>query len=100
MFVALFCFKNARGREKQLIDIWKNRESHLDGVPGIKEFHLLRGASDDNCTLFASHSIWESRAAFEVCTKSEAVRRAHAHAGAARVIYLGPPQFEGFVAVL
>jgi len=100
MFVAMNRFKIALGREQEFIDIWKNRESHLDGVPGFKEFHLLRGASDDNCTLFASHSIWESRAAFEVWTKSEAFRRAHAQAGAAREIYLGPPQFEGFDAVL
>src|SRR3569832_2977950 len=100
MFVAMNRFKIALGREQEFIDIWKNRESHLDGVPGFKEFHLLRGASDDNCTLFASHSIWESRAAFEVWTKSEAFRRALALAGAACVFFLGLLLFVGFVAVL
>lgn len=100
MFIAMNRFKIALGREQQFIDIWKHRESYLDTVPGFKEFHLLRGPSTEEYTLFASHSIWESRAAFEAWTKSEAFRRAHAQAGGAREIYLGPPQFEGFESVL
>lgn len=100
MFIAMNRFRIARGREHDFIEIWKNRESHLDAVPGFKEFHLLQGPGDDTATLFASHSVWESRQAFEDWTRSEAFRRAHAGAGTARDIYLGPPQFEGFDAVL
>lgn len=96
MFVAMNRFRIHLGREAEFIDIWKTRDSHLDGVPGFREFHLLRGASDEECTLFASHSIWDSGAAFEAWTKSEAFRMAHANAGASRDIYLGHPQFEGF----
>jgi heme-degrading monooxygenase HmoA len=51
--------------------------------------------------LFASHSVWESRAAFEAWTHSEAFRKAHANAGGAnRSLYLGPPQLECFEVVL
>jgi heme-degrading monooxygenase HmoA len=100
MFVAMNRFKIALGREDDFVNVWKNRETHLNSVPGFKEFHLLRGHSTDSYTLFASHSIWESRRAFEDWTKSEAFSKAHASAGSAKDIYLGPPQFEGFEAVI
>lgn len=100
MFIAMNRFRIARGREEDFVAVWKHRESHLDGVPGFREFHLLRGPMDEQCTLFASHSVWESRAAFEAWTRSEAFRRAHAGAGGTRDLYLGPPQFEGFDVVL
>jgi heme-degrading monooxygenase HmoA len=96
MFVAMNRFRIHPGRESEFVEIWRTRDSHLDGVPGFREFHLLRGASNEEFTLFASHSIWESAAAFEAWTRSEAFRKAHAGAGASRDIYLGPPQFEGF----
>jgi len=100
MFIAMNRFKIASGREDDFIQVWKNRETHLHTVPGFKEFHLLRGPGTDNYTLFASHSVWESRRAFEDWTKSDAFRKAHASAGSAKDIYMGPPQFEGFEAVL
>jgi len=100
MFIAMNRFKIAIGRENDFIEIWKSRESHLDNVPGFKTFHLLQGPSDENCTLFASHSAWDSAASFNAWTQSEAFRKAHAHAGSAKDIYLGPPQFEGFEAVI
>lgn len=100
MFVAMNRFKIAVGKEADFIEIWRNRETHLDQVPGFKTFNLLQGASNEEFTLFASHSIWESKEAFEAWTRSEAFRKAHANAGTSKDIYLGPPQFEGFEAVL
>ncbi len=100
MFIAMNRFKIAVGHEEAFIDIWKNRETFLESVAGFKEFHLLQGPTTDNYTLFASHSVWESGAAFENWTKSEAFRKAHANAGGSKDIYLGPPQFEGFEAVI
>ena len=93
-------FRIALGKENEFISIWKNRETHLENVPGFKEFHLLQGASTDEFTLFASHAIWDSVKDFENWTKSEAFRKAHANAGQSKDIYLGPPQFEGFEVVL
>ena len=100
MYVAMNRFKIARGREEEFVEVWRKRESYLDEVSGFREFHLLKGPSFDDHTLFASHSIWESRKSFEAWTRSEAFRKAHAQAGATKGIYLGPPQFEGFEAVL
>ncbi len=100
MFVAMNRFKIATGNENEFINIWKNRETHLESVPGFKAFHLLKGPTNEEYTLFASHSTWESAAAFEAWTKSEAFRKAHANAGSNKAIYLGPPMFEGFEAVL
>lgn len=100
MYVAMNRFRIAPGKEQEFIDIWKNRDSHLEEVPGFKEFHLLQGPTDEECTLFASHAIWESAEDFNNWTKSEAFRKAHANAGSAKGVYLGPPQFEGFEVVL
>jgi heme-degrading monooxygenase HmoA len=100
MFIAMNRFKIATGHEYDFISVWKNRETHLHTVPGFREFHLLQGPVAENYTLFASHSVWESRQAFENWTRSEAFRKAHASAGSAKDIYLGPPQFEGFDVVL
>jgi len=100
MFIAMNRFKIAPGREDEFIELWKNRESRLADVPGFKEFHLLRGAGNEEHTLFASHSVWASQAAFEDWTRSEAFRQAHSGAGASKGLYLGHPQFEGFEAVL
>ncbi len=100
MYVAMNRFKITPGREDEFLAIWKNRDTYLDEVPGFREFHLLRGPGNDDHTLFASHSLWDSRQAFEDWTRSEAFRKAHSHAGSAKGVYLGPPQFEGFEAVL
>lgn len=100
MFIAMNRFRIARGREEDFEEMWRRRDSHLSGVPGFREFHLLRGASDEEGTLYASHSVWESREAFEAWTRSEAFRKAHAKARAPEGTYLGPPRFEGFEVVL
>ena len=100
MFIAMNRFRIAPGREQEFIDIWKNLDTHLAGVPGFKEFHLLQGPSAEDATLFASHSTWESEQAFIDWTRSEAFRKAHANAGGSKGLYLGPPQFEGFNVVV
>lgn len=100
MFIAMNRFRVNLGQEDTFIDIWKNRETFLDTVPGFKEFHMLQGATDENCTLFASHTTWESKEAFEAWTQSEAFRKAHAGARSSKEIYQGPPKFEGFESIL
>jgi len=100
MYVAMNRFRIALGREAEFEKIWRERDSRLDEVPGFREFHLLKGPSDDDATLYASHTVWESRAAFEAWTKSDAFRKAHAGARAPEGVYLGHPRFEGFETVL
>jgi heme-degrading monooxygenase HmoA len=73
-----------------------SRDSHLDQVRGFVEFRLLKGPEADDHTLYASHTVWRSRANFEAWTKSEAFRAAHQSGGDNKPLYLGHPQFEGF----
>jgi heme-degrading monooxygenase HmoA len=100
VFIAMNRFRIALGREEVFEELWRRRDSQLAGVPGFQEFHLLRGPSDDTATLYASHSVWESRGAFEAWTESENFRKAHAQARAPQGTYLEHPRFEGFEVVL
>ena len=99
MYLTMNRFKVKPGCEQAFEEIWKNRDSHLHEVPGFKAFHLMRGGSANDHTLYASHTMWDSREAFQAWTKSEAFRKAHAGAGAHKDIYLGPPELEVFAAV-
>ena len=100
MFIAMNRFRIARGREEVFEDLWRKRDSHLEGVPGFREFHLLKGPQTDAESLYASHTVWATRADFEAWTESESFRKAHAQARAPQGTYLGHPQFEGFEVVL
>ena len=100
MYIAMNRFRIARGREEVFEQLWRERESHLEDVSGFREFHRLKGASDEEATLYASHSTWESGQDFEAWTKSEAFRKAHAGARAPEGVYLGHPRFEGFEVIL
>ena len=100
MFIAMNRFRIASGHETDFEELWRKRESYLDDVPGFRQFHLLRGPAEDGATLYASHSVWSSRAAFEAWTNSESFQKAHAQARAPRGTYLEHPRFEGFDVVL
>jgi heme-degrading monooxygenase HmoA len=96
MFIAMNRFRVKKGSENDFERVWLTRDSHLDEVPGFVEFHLLKGPENEDHTLYSSHTVWQSRAAFEAWTKSEAFRRAHSGAGSNKPLYLEHPQFEGF----
>ncbi|HEY7663466.1 MAG TPA: antibiotic biosynthesis monooxygenase [Xanthobacteraceae bacterium] len=96
MYIAMNRFRVKRGSEEAFEEVWLSRDSHLAKVPGFIDFHLLKGAEHDDHTLYASHSTWQSRAAFEAWTRSEAFRAAHRDAGQNKPLYLDHPQFEGF----
>jgi heme-degrading monooxygenase HmoA len=96
MFIAMNRFKVIRGSEADFQTVWTSRDTHLRDVPGFITFHLLRGPEREDHTLFASHTLWASRADFEAWTTSEAFRLAHRNAGGNKPLYLGHPEFEGF----
>ena len=100
MFIAMNRFRIAQGFEAGFETMWSNRESQLNSVPGFREFRLLKGPSDDAGTLYASHTVWESRDDFDAWRNSEAFTRAHAQAKAPQGTYLGHPVFEGFDVIL
>ena len=99
MFIAMNRFRVAHGREAEFEALWRGRPSHIANEPGFVAFDLLKGPSRDDHTLFASHTVWRDKAAFEAWTKSDAFRAAHAGAGAAKGMNLGHPEFEGFEAI-
>ena len=100
MYIAMNRFKIVKGKETEFENIWKNRDSHLEGVEGFKEFNLVKGNSEDSFTLYASHSVWESENDFLNWTKSEKFRLAHKGAGKHSEMYIGHPVFEGFKVVI
>jgi heme-degrading monooxygenase HmoA len=100
MFLAMNRFRIAPGKEQGFEQIWRERESFLEGVPGFVSFVLLKGPESDGEVLYASHSVWASRADFEAWTRSENFRKAHAQANAPKGTYLGPPNLELFEQVV
>jgi len=96
MFIAMNRFRVRKGSEDEFEKVWLTRDTYLDQVPGFLEFRLLKGPQTEDHTLYASHSVWQSRSAFEAWTKSEAFRAAHSRAGENKPLYLDHPQFEGF----
>lgn len=96
MFIAMNRFQVLRGQESAFEAVWLSRETHLESVPGFLGFNLLRGPEREDHTLYASHSRWASKDAFEAWTKSEAFRLAHRGAGDNKPLYKGHPHFEGF----
>ena len=88
-------FQIGLGKEEDFEKIWRDRETHLDKVPGFKSFNLIKGGSNETFTLYASHSTWKSKKDFLNWTKSEEFRAAHKGAGKHSSVYLGHPVFEG-----
>ena len=80
-------FKIVPGKETEFEKVWRERDTRL------KE-------TNDEFSLYASHSIWNSKDDFINWTKSEAFRLAHKNAGQHKDLYLGAPNFEGFEEVL
>ena len=99
MFIAMNRFRVRAEYSSAFEKVWRERDSHLEAVPGFVGFYLLKGAEGDDHVLYASHSTWHSRGDFESWTKSDAFRKAHKNAGQNKGLYLGHPEFEGFEAV-
>ena len=98
MFIAMNRFQVKKGSEGAFEQVWLSRDSYLDRMPGFVEFHLLKGPEAEDHTLYSSHTVWQSKAAFEAWTRSEEFRIAHARAGDSSTgsLYLDHPKFEGF----
>ena len=100
MFIAMNRFKIVLGAESTFEDIWRSRDSNLKDVPGFLTFNLIKGETNDDYTLYASHTTWKSKLDFTNWTKSEAFRKAHKGASNNKDLYIGHPEFEGFHIVI
>jgi hypothetical protein len=47
MFLAMNKFKIVKGREEDFEKIWRERDTHLQGVEGFKEFNLMKGSVEE-----------------------------------------------------
>lgn len=99
MFIAMNRFRVAPGSEAAFEKLWRERPSRIGEQPGLLSFNLLRGPGRDGHTLYASHTTWQTRDAFEAWTRSEAFRAAHRGSGESGTVTIGHPEFEGFEAV-
>ena len=100
MFLAMNRFKIALGFEDGFEKVWRERDSYLSEVEGFVSFNLMKGKATEEFVLYASHSVWQSKEAFEAWTNSEHFRKAHAQASAPKGTYLGHPDLELFDSVL
>ena len=87
MFIAMNRFQVAGGQGEHFETMWRERESQLNGVPGFVRFALLKGDREGE---YISHSTWESRAAFDTWTESQAFTDAHRGGSLAGVLATHP----------
>lgn len=74
MFIAMNQFQVHAEQGSGFEEVWRNRESYLQGVSGFVAFALLKG---DEAGDYISHSTWQSREAFLAWAQSDAFRKAH-----------------------
>jgi heme-degrading monooxygenase HmoA len=99
MFIAMNRFRVIRGAEADFEAVWLNREVFINRELGFVAFHMLKGPQTEEYTLYVSHTMWASPEDFENWTRSESFRAAHKSAGGGKPLYIGGPQFEGFVSI-
>ncbi|MQA00001.1 MAG: antibiotic biosynthesis monooxygenase [Dehalococcoidia bacterium] len=96
MFVAMNRFKVTEGQGDAFEQMWRERKSYLDQVPGFLHFLLLRGDEPGD---YISHSTWESRDAFVAWTQSESFASGHRQ-GSVQNVLQGPPVVSLYDAVI
>lgn len=97
MYITMNRFRVSPGKEGDFEEMWRRRESYLQEVEGFVEFRLLRGPEGE----YISHTLWESKEAFEGWVGSEAFHKAHARAGQTpKDMFQGPSQFTAYEVLL
>lgn len=96
MFVAMNQFQVKPERGAEFEEVWRTRESFLQGFEGFLAFHLLKG---DEAGDYVSHTMWRSRADFMTWATSDAFRKAHG-ARTPEGIILGHPRARFYDSVI
>jgi heme-degrading monooxygenase HmoA len=97
MYLAISRLKVESGKETEFEIGWKNREQNTHGVKGFKKFNLYKGIINKEFTLYIFHSEWNSENDFINWTKSESFQLAHINPDNQKNLYLGPPDFDGYL---
>lgn len=96
MFIAMNQFQVDPARGEEFEEVWRTRESFLQGFDGFVSFALLKGDEPGD---YLSHSTWASREAFLAWAQSDAFRRAHGMKLAEGVV-VGHPRARFYEAVI
>jgi heme-degrading monooxygenase HmoA len=99
MYEAMNKFWVNEERHGEFEEVWTNRDRHLKGVPGFKNFKLLKGEPKEGKRPYISYSLWNSEEEFWAWTKSEAFKKAHQNRTPEGII-MGPPEFNGYHVIL
>ena len=98
MYLAMSRLKVVCDKEAEFEEAWKKRQQNIDGVKGFKEFSLIKGSIiNKEFTLYIFHSEWNSETDFINWTKSDSFRIAHKDPNLQSNLYLGPPNFDGYI---
>ncbi len=89
MYIVMNRFTLNPGKNAEFEGRWKDRNSYLKTQAGFLRFRLLK--LDD--THYSSYAEWDSEAAFQAWTRSEAFRKAHGQ-GIPRDMFAAGPQLE------
>ncbi|OCG07124.1 antibiotic biosynthesis monooxygenase [Gilliamella sp. wkB178] len=103
MYIVMNRFKIKRGSEDAFIEIWRNRETHLNEMKGFNRFYFLQGKTEQEYTLFSSFAEWETKADFEAWVNSEQFHATHRNTSSRpnnRDIYFEPAELEFFDVIL
>jgi heme-degrading monooxygenase HmoA len=96
MFIAMNRFKVVEGKQAAFEEVWRERETYLEGVAGFVRFALLRSDAPGE---YVSHSTWRDREAFMGWMNSEAFVKGHRQGSLAGLLE-GPPQVSTYESVI
>jgi len=97
MYLAMSRLRVISGKENEFETAWKNREQETHGVKGFKKFNLFKGNVNKEFSLYIFHSEWNTESDFINWTKSDSFQLAHKNPTPQGNLYLGPPNFDGYV---
>ena len=97
MYLAMSRLQVMSGKESDFETAWKNREPETHGVKGFKKFNLFKGKVNKEFSLYIFHSEWNTESDFINWTKSDSFQLAHKNPTPQGNLYLGPPNFDGYV---
>lgn len=104
MHIVMNRFKVTEGQEEVFEEVWRNRESYLNEVPGFLSFKMLKGDVKDGLRLYSSHVEWENKSDFENWVQSDAFKKSHGkREGKQKMpsgVIAGHPQIEVFEVIL
>ena len=89
--------KVVSGKETEFESAWKKCENNTDGIKGFKQINLIKRTINEDFSLYIFHSEWNSENDFINWTKSDSFKLAHTNPTHQSNLYLGPPNFDGYV---